>query len=114
VRTERINSHLVSRAAIGLAIAFLSVVPAWAAEPPASAPAAQEPSRELREKMATVHEQMAACLRSDKSFADCRSQMHSNCRQNVGAKGCPMMGLGRGMGRGCMQPPPATTPPSGK
>lgn len=113
MRTERIDSHLVSRAAIALAVAFLSVAPAWAVEPPTSAPAAQEPSRELRDKMATVHEQMAACLRSEKSFADCRSQMLSNCRQNMGAQSCTMMGLGRGMGRRHMQPPPAT-PPSGK
>lgn len=113
MRTERTDVQLVSRAAIGLAVAFLSGAPAWTAEPATPAPAAQEPSRELREKMATVHEQMAACLRSDKSFADCRSQMMSSCRQSVGAQGCPMMGSGRGMGRGHMQPPPAT-PPSGK
>jgi len=33
----------------------------------ADSPAAQSPpSKEMREKMATLHEQMAACLRSDK------------------------------------------------
>ncbi|HUI58668.1 MAG TPA: hypothetical protein VLX90_00515 [Steroidobacteraceae bacterium] len=52
--------------------------------------------------MAIVHEQMAACLRSDKTFAECRSQMLSNC-QHVGSRYCPMMG--RGMGRGHIEPP---------
>jgi hypothetical protein len=32
-------------------------------------------SKETREKMATLHEHMAACLRSDKSISDCRSEM---------------------------------------
>ena len=42
-----------------------------------------EPTKEEREKMAVAHEQMAACLRSDKSFADCHKEM---------AKSHPMMG----------------------
>jgi hypothetical protein len=107
------RSGLTGRMAIGVAVLLLCGVSAWAADPPTSASSAQEPSKELREKMATVHAQMAACLRSDKSFAECRSQMLSSCRQNMGAQSCPMMGLGRGMGRGRVQPPPAN-PPNGK
>ena len=53
-----------------------------------------EPSKEMRAKMATVHEQMAACLRSDKSFSDCRSEMMKECQQLMGERGCPMMGMG--------------------
>jgi hypothetical protein len=53
-----------------------------------------EPSKEMRAKMATIHEQMAACLRSDKSFSDCRSEMMKGCQQMMGKRGCPMMGMG--------------------
>jgi len=53
-----------------------------------------EPSKEIRAKMATLHEQMAACLRSDKSFGDCRSEMMKGCQQLMGERGCPMMGMG--------------------
>ena len=54
-----------------------------------------EPSKEMRAKMATVHEQMAACLRSDKTFSDCRGEMMQGCQQLMGEHGCPMMGMGR-------------------
>jgi hypothetical protein len=57
------------------------------------------PSKEIREKMATLHEQMAACLRSDKSLAECRTQMMKGCR-DLGSQTCPMMGMGGGMGMG--------------
>lgn len=65
-----------------------------AAEPPSQAPA---PSKAMREQMATVHEKMALCLRSDKSFAECRDEMQKNC-QDMDEHACPMMGMGRGMG----------------
>lgn len=65
---------------------------ALAANPPTTAPAG--PSKDTREKMAALHEQMAACLRSDKSIADCRDEMRKNCQTTVGSQGCPMMGMG--------------------
>jgi len=40
---------------------------------PAAAPAA--PSKEMREKMAAMHEHIAACLRSDKSVEACHHEM---------------------------------------
>lgn len=64
-----------------------------AAEPPAASSA---PSKQMRERMASIHEQMAACLRSDKAFSECRQQMQQNCSQVMGEQGCPMMGMGRG------------------
>jgi hypothetical protein len=61
-----------------------------------SAPAAApELSKEMRAQMATVHEQMATCLRSDKSFHDCRSEMMNGCQQLMGEPGCHMMGMGK-------------------
>ena len=69
-----------------------------AQEPTAPAP---QPSKESREQMARVHEQMAACLRSDKAFTECRAQMQSACHSAMGPH-CPMM-----MGPG-MQKRPAT------
>lgn len=64
---------------------------ASAAEPPAAPP---EPSKEMRAKMAAAHEQMAACLRSDKPIAACRSEMMKSCQEIMGERGCPMMGMG--------------------
>jgi len=49
------------------------------------------PTKEMREKMATLHEQMATCLRSDKPIADCRSEMRKSCTETMGEAGCPMM-----------------------
>jgi hypothetical protein len=54
------------------------------------------PSKEMRVKMATLHEQMAVCLRSDKPFAECRTQMMQSCQSTIGAQGCPIMGMGSG------------------
>ena len=51
--------------------------------------------------MAVLHEQMAACLRSDKSVAECHSQMMTSCQKSMGKSGCPMMGGGM-MGHGAM------------
>ncbi len=36
------------------------------------------PTHEMREKMAGAHEQMAACLRSDRPIADCHGEMMKN------------------------------------
>jgi hypothetical protein len=58
-----------------------------AGEPPA-------PSKEMRNKMAALHEKMAACLRSDTAFSECRGEMHKNCQDTMGEQGCPMMGMG--------------------
>jgi hypothetical protein len=73
-------------------------------EPPAPPPAH---SKEMREQMATVHEKMAACLRSDKGFADCRDEMQKNCSEMMGQQACPMMGMGI-QDRMMKQCPPAT------
>lgn len=70
----------------------------------ADLPDANQPisSKGMREKMAILHEQMAACLRSDKPLADCRSEMMKNCQDRLGKHGCHMMGhgmMGSGAGR---------------
>jgi len=78
---------------------------ASAAEPP-TAPA--EPSREMRAKMASAHERMAACLRSERPMAECRSDMTKSCHEVMGERGCPMMGMG--MNHEGMQGPGAGTP----
>lgn len=57
------------------------------------------PSKETREKMAAVHEKMAACLRSDKSIAECHTEMMKSCEEIMGKDGCPMMGMGGSKGK---------------
>ncbi len=66
---------------------------ALGAESASAAP--PEPSKETRAKMATMHEQMATCLRSDRSFSDCRSEMMKGCKETMSDYGCPMMWVGR-------------------
>jgi hypothetical protein len=92
---------------------LLAMGAAWSADP-ASSPSSSQgaPSKEMREKMATLHEHMAACLRSDKSVTECRTQMLQNCKETMGNQNCPMMGMGgnMGMGRGHMTPAPASAP----
>jgi hypothetical protein len=72
------------------AILFASAT--FAAEMPSARD--PEPSNEIREKMAVAHDEMAACLRSDKSFANCRNEMQKSCKQMHGEQGCPMMNMG--------------------
>ncbi len=54
-----------------------------------------EPSKELRAKMAAAHEQMAACLRTDRAMSDCRNEMMKECHQLMGEHACPMMEMGK-------------------
>lgn len=91
MNTLRISSRRVEVALFAMLIVAAAAV--LAAEEPPAAP----PSKQMREQMAEVHEKMASCLRSDKSFADCRSEMQNNCKTMMGDQGCPMMG-GMGMG----------------
>ena len=46
---------------------------------------------EQRQSMATVHEKMAVCLRSDKPMEDCKKEMMQTCEEMMGKDGCPMM-----------------------
>jgi hypothetical protein len=45
----------------------------------------------MREKMATVHEQLAACLRSDRPIAECHKEAMKQHQELMGKEGCPMM-----------------------
>jgi len=85
------------RQAVAVLIVSTVATAALAANPPATT--STGPSKETREKMAVLHEQMAACLRSDKSISDCRDEMRKNCQTTVGAQGCPMMGMDHHGGR---------------
>ena len=101
---------LIARIAVASIGLLLSISVAWSADPaPSTVPSQAAPSKEMREKMATVHEHMASCLRSDKSVAECRTEMMKSCRETMGAQSCPMMGVGPGMGHGGTKP---TSPPT--
>ncbi|MDE2304359.1 MAG: hypothetical protein KGL34_02280 [Gammaproteobacteria bacterium] len=97
-------TRIARTAALGLMLGAAATV--LAAPPPAA------PNHEMREKMAQIHEQMAACLRSDRSFEDCRSEMRKSCRASLGYGGCRMMQGRMPMGgRRMMGPPPAPPAP---
>lgn len=102
---------------------LVMTVAAPAAEPPGAAAAkpgspdsSLTVSKETRDKLAAMHEQMAACLRSEKTFAECRTEMRTACRETMNNVGCPSMGMGHGagMGRRSMMSPPPATPDNGK
>ncbi len=89
-------------------LATTATAAVFAADTPAT-PQPAPPSKEMRAQMATIHEQMAACLRSDKPVADCRAEMIKSCQK----VGCPtgMMGAGpKGMHGGMMQSAPPSPP----
>jgi hypothetical protein len=96
---------------IGIAAAFVAAVGvAFSAEPPSSTSA---PSKETREKMAAMHDQMAACLRSDKSISECRTEAMQKCQEMTGQQGCQGMGMGMGnmgMPGGMKKKPTQSTP----
>jgi len=46
--------------------------------------------------MALAHEKMAACLRSDREFSECRQEMMQSCGGQSSNFGCGMM-MGQGM-----------------
>ncbi len=75
-----------------LAVAFISPVTGVAAPAAKAKPmmAMEEPSKEVREKMVTMHEQMVVCLKSDKKFSECHQQMMNSCPMMKDGK-CPMM-----------------------
>jgi hypothetical protein len=92
-----------SRQLLVAAVLVVGAAGAWAVR------AQTPPSKQMREQMAAAHEKMAACLRSDKDIAVCRSEMHKSCQAMMGAQGCPMMEMGMG-GRDHMKQPPAEKP----
>ena len=53
--------------------------------------ATTEATAEQRQKMADIHDKMAACLRSDRPISDCHKEMMKACKSTAGKDGCPMM-----------------------
>lgn len=68
-------------------------------------PECPPPTKEMRQKMAAWHEQIAACLRSDKAINECRTEMAKNHQEMMREMGCP----GRKM-RPYMDKQPETSP----
>jgi hypothetical protein len=46
---------------------------------------------EQRQGMATAHDKMAACMRSDKEMSECHKEMKESCMDVMGKDGCWMM-----------------------
>jgi len=68
-------------------------------------PECPTPTKETRAKMAAWHEQMAACLRSDKAITECRTEMGKNHGEMMREMGCPERKMHPHMGK-----PPQTSP----
>jgi len=102
------NSARVIVTAIASALLIALSSTAFADNTPVAAlkrapvPSLDASAKEMRERMATLHEQMAACLRSNKSISECHSEMLKHCKAMIGNQGCSrMMGTGGMMGIGC-------------
>ena len=48
---------------------------------------------EMNEQMAKTHQQMADCLKSDRSDKECMDEMKENCPMMKAGKKCPMMDM---------------------
>lgn len=82
---------VISLVLSGVLFSTLCVHLAFAGDaPPAS------PTKEMRQQMAQAHEKMAACLRSDREFSECRQEMMQSCAGQSSTYGCGMM-MGQGM-----------------
>lgn len=57
----------------------------------------KEMTTEQRQKMAALHEKMAACLKSDSKIETCHMEMKKSCMENMGEHQCQMMGGMHGM-----------------
>ena len=71
----RSSNH--TRAALLTGIALLCTAGVVPADDPTSS-SRPPPTKEMREKMAKAHEDMAACLRSDRAIEECHSEMMKN------------------------------------
>jgi hypothetical protein len=107
IRREFTMISVTARAVIAAGLLLLATVATAQAPPPVDHP---EISKDVREKMAALYEEMAACLRSDKSLQECHSQLRASCSAQLGAARCPMMGLGHGMDGGHRMQPMGATP----
>ncbi len=95
MKRKSLLSSILLAAAAALAFSAAATI-ALAADPATTSakPAAKAaPSKETRESMAVLHEQMAACLRSDKPIAECRDEMRKACHEKLSDHDCPMMGM---------------------
>jgi hypothetical protein len=101
-----------ARVAVAAALLLLGAAATYADTPAADS---RVPSQQTREKMAVLHEQLAACLRSDRPVNECRSEMVTNCQAQIGSNCATIAGVIHGTdNRHRMHPlgapAPATTP----
>ncbi len=93
------SKQRVSALVTGIAVALLGSSFAAAQTTPSSDEPSkqtrQEPSKQTRDQLAQIHDEMATCLRSDKSMSECQTQMHDRCVAVMGDKGCPPKGGGK-------------------
>jgi len=88
-----VKSTLLACAASVVLGGFSMAYAADAPPPPVAKPAAPAkmehaaPTKEMREQMASLHEHMAACLRSSKSVEDCHHEMMAAHEKMEGAMG---------------------------
>ena len=103
------HSHQFGRSAGVIVLLISGAGAAWAVEPPATPNA---PTKQMREQMASMHERMATCLRSDKAVVDCRNDMMKSCQALGPGKNCGMSGSGLGLHKRSPMGGSLATPPA--
>ncbi len=86
-----------------LTLALTNLAPqAWTAQAVAPFDQSQvnmRPNREDREKMASAHEEMAICLRSEQEISHCHAVLHEQCQAMTGGT-CAGMEMEHGKHKG--------------
>lgn len=68
-----------------------------AAEEPSQDKRPAPPTKQERERLATLHEHMATCLRSDKTLRECHESARKECEDTLGDRCRDMMRAMMGM-----------------
>jgi len=105
-----IVSSKQARVAITAALLTFGSAATYAAAPAADS---SEPSQQTREKIAVLHEQLAACLRSDRPVSECRSEMVTNCQAQIGSNCATIAGVVHGTDNRHRMHPMGTAHPVG-
>lgn len=90
------RSRLSKFAATAISCVFFSLA-VHAGNDPSSDASAAQPTKQEREKMAKLHENMAACLRSDKTLRECHEAARKECQDELGDRCRDMMRAMMGM-----------------
>lgn len=90
------NTSTIARISVTALLTLLACV-SFAAEEPTQDKHPAPPTKQEREQFATLHEHVAACLRSDKTMRECHEAARKECEDTLGDRCRDMMRAMMGM-----------------